>query len=281
MNAQFAPLSATRGYIGGGNIAGILGLSPFKSPLDEYLTITGDEQEITSEKRRFFDRRKAWEPTACHFFEAATGLEIDQINERYSDKQFDWAKAEIDAECMESGERVNIEFKTVHPSAAQHWGNPDEGEEPPIYVTAQAMWGLGVTGRDRAYVHGLDLDNDRIYEIHRDDELITEIRTQAARFWKYHVEPRRPPPPVNVDDLLRLYPRGSGRAVEADTETQLAMSELHALRQRIKFLEAQKALQEYQIKGFMRDATTLTAGGIAIATWKPRSDGVRVFNLKK
>ena len=59
------------------------------------------------------------------------------------------------------------------------------------------------------------------------------------------------------------------------------MTELHTLRQRIKLLEAQKAAEEYRIKGFMRDATTLTAGGIAIATWKPRSDGVRVFNLKK
>jgi predicted phage-related endonuclease len=170
----------------------------------------------------------------------------------------------------------------VHPNAVSGWGDPDAGEEPPLYVTAQAMWGLGVTGRSLCYVQALiGFDDHRVYEIHRDDELIAEIRRQAERFWKYHVLPRRPPPPTNVEDLLRLYPRGTGRAVEADTETQLAMTELHALRQRIKLLEAQKAVEEFKIKGFMRDATTLTAGGIAIATWKPRSDGVRVFNLKK
>lgn len=283
MNALPQPdLHPTRGYIGGGTIAGVLGLSPFKTPLDEYLTITGDEQEISAAKRKFFDRRKALEPFACQCFETATGFEIDQINERYADKEFPWAKAEIDAECLDSGERANIEIKTVNPSTVSQWGDPDEGDEPPAYVTAQAMWGLGVTGRSHCYVHALiGLDDDRIFRLDRDDELIAEIRKQAERFWKYHVLPRRPPPPVNVDDLLRLYPRGSGRAVEADTETQLSMTELHTLRQRIKLLESQKALQEFAIKGFMRDATTLTAGGIAIATWKPRSDGVRVFNLKK
>ena len=279
MNAQLAPLSPTRGYIGGGNIAGILGLSPFKTPLDEYLTITGDEVEITEAQREFFDDRRDLEPWAAKKFTRATGLQIVRVNQRYDDPEFPWAKAEIDFE--PEGE-CNGETKTVHPNAVSGWGKPEDGDEPPAYVTAQAMWGMGVHPAPRCYVQALiGFDDHRIYVVERDDELITEIRKQAERFWKYHVLPRRPPPPVNVDDLLRLYPRGSGRAVEADTETQLAMSELHALRQRIKFLEAQKAVEEFKIKGFMRDATTLTTGGIAIATWKPRSDGVRVFNLKK
>lgn len=280
MNAQLAPLSSTRGYVGGGSIAGILGLSPFKSPLDEYLTITGDEAEITPEKRRFFDRRKAWEPTACHFFEAATGLQIDQINERYSDKEFVWAKAEIDAECLEGGERINIEFKTVHPSAAQHWGNPDEGEEPPIYVTAQAMWGLGITGRNRAYVHGLDLDNDRIYRVERDDDLIAEIRKQAERFWRFYVVPRRPPPPANVEDLLRLYRTDSGRAVEADADIRDSLEALCNERQALALHTSRKEIHEYAIKSYMRDATTLLVHGQPAISWKARADGVRVFRLR-
>lgn len=280
MNAQLAPLSPTRGYIGGGLIAAVLGLSPFLSPLDAYLQIVDEMQEELSPKQaEFFADRAALEPWAAAKFARTTGLEIVRRNERYSDAEFAWAKAEIDAEVSDGG---NLEIKTVHPNAARAWGDPDADEEPPTYVTAQAMWGLGVHPAPHCYVHALiGFDDQRIYRVERDDELIAEIRRQAERFWKYHVLPRHPPPPTNVEDLLRLYPRGTGRAVEADTETQLAMTELHALRQRIKLLESQKAMQEYQIKGFMRDATTLTAGGIAIATWKPRSDGVRVFNLKK
>lgn len=286
MNAQLQPLSPTRGYVGGANIAGILGLSPFRTPLDEYLLIVNELQdELTPEKAEFFEDRRDLEPWAAKKFTRKTGLPVCRTNMRYSDAEFEWAKAEIDFEVYTTpslDEEANGETKTVHPNAVSGWGDPDAGEEPPLYVTAQAMWGLGVTGRQLCYVQALiGFDDHRIYEVRRDDELIAEIRRQAERFWKYHVLPRRPPPPTNVEDLLRLYPRGTGRAVEADTETQLSMTELHALRQRIKLLEAQKAVEEFKIKGFMRDATTLTAGGIAIATWKPRSDGVRVFNLKK
>lgn len=280
MNAQLAPLSPTRGYIGGGNIAGILGLSPFRTPLDEYLLIVDELQdELTPEKAEFFEDRRDLEPWLAKKFTRRTGLQVVRANVRYQDSEFDWARAEIDFEPEDGG---NGETKSVHPNAVSAWGDPDAGEEPPLYVTAQAMWGMGVKPAPHCYVQAMvGFDKHLVYRVERDDELIAEIRKQAERFWKYHVLPRRPPPPVNVEDLLRLYPRGSGRAVEADTETQLAMTELHALRQRIKFLEAQKAVEEFKIKGFMRDATTLTAGGIAIATWKPRSDGVRVFNLKK
>lgn len=280
MNAQLQPLSPTRGYCGGGNIAGILGLSPFRTPLDEYLLIVNELQdELTPEKAEFFEDRRDLEPWLAKKFTRRTGLQVVRTNVRYQDSEFEWARAEID---FEPEDGSNGETKSVHPNAVGAWGDPDAGEEPPLYVTAQTMWGMGVHPAPRCYVQAMvGFDKHLVYCIERDDELITEIRRQAERFWKYHVLPRRPPPPTNVEDLLRLYPRGTGRAVEADTETQLSMTELHALRQRIKLLEAQKAVEEFKIKGFMRDATTLTAGGIAIATWKPRSDGVRVFNLKK
>lgn len=272
------PLSATRGYIGGGNIAGILGISPFRTPLDEYLLIVNELQdEITPEQAEFFEDRRDLEPWAAKKFTRKTGLQVVRQNVRYQDSEFPWARAEID---FEPEDGSNGETKTVHPNAVGGWGKPDDGDEPPAYVTAQNMWGLGITGKPKCYTQALvGFDDYRLFEIHRDDDLIADIRSQAARFWKFHVIPRRPPPPINVEDVLRLYPRCSGRAVEATTEMQLALSEFIALRQRIKLLDSQKDLQEFQIKAFMRDATTLTAGSISIATWKARIDGVRVFRV--
>lgn len=279
MNAQLAPLSETRGYIGGGNIAGILGLSPFKSPLDEYLTITGDEQEITPEQAEFFEDRRDLEPWAAKKFTRRTGLAVARMNVRYDDAEFPWAKAEIDFEPDEEGSTG--ETKSVHPNAVRAWGDPDEDEEPPVYVTAQAMWGLGVTGRARCYVQALiGFDDYRLYVIERDDALIAEIRRQAHDFWRFHVEPRRMPQPTRVEDLLRLYATDSGRAVEADSSIRTALERLNQARADIKFYEAQKAVHEYAIKAYMRDATTLTVNGQAALTWKARSDGTRVFRIR-
>jgi putative phage-type endonuclease len=283
MNAQLVPLSPTRGYIGGGNIAGILGLSPFKTPLDEYLTITNEMPvEISPERLEFFEDRRDLEPWAAKKFTRKTKLQIVRRNTHYDDAEFDWAKAEID---FEPENDSNGETKTVHPNALKkpgyEWGDPDLDEEPPFYVTAQAMWGLGVTRRQKCYVHALiGFDDQRIYEIHRDETTIANIRAHAARFWKYHVLPRRMPQPTTVEDLLRLYQRDSGRAVEADTEIQLALTELHRERQTLKLHTTQKELLELQIKKYMRDATTLTCGGMSVASWKADTRGIRIFRLR-
>ncbi len=279
MNAQLAPLSETRGYVGGGNIAGILGLSPFKSPLDEYLTITGDEQEITPEQAEFFEDRRDLEPWAAKKFTRKTGLAVARTNQRYDDATFPWAKAEVDFEPDEEGS--NGETKTVHPNAVSAWGDPDADEEPPVYVTAQAMWGLGVTGRARCYVQALiGFDDYRLYVIERDDALIAEIRRQAHDFWRFYVEPRRMPQPTRVEDLLRLYPRGSGRAVEADQVTLNHVSGMLDARAKIARLDAERKVDEYAIKAYMRDATTLLVNGQPALTWRARADGVRVFRIR-
>lgn len=272
-------LSSTRGYCGGGNVAGILGLSPFSSPLQEYFTITGElPREVDEAKERFFRRRKALEPFAAECFTLATGLRIVANNHRYDDAEFPWMKAEIDFE-PEADESTG-ETKTVHPSYAWMWGDP-ESEDPPYYVTAQAMHGLGVTRRQRCYVHALiGLDDDRIYIVERDEKLIADMREHCRRFWKYHIEPRRQPPPSTVEDLERLYPRDTGRSVEASTEVQRALEDRARAVLAIKRHEAEKKIEEFKIKEYMRDATTLTVGGMHVASWKQRIDGVRVFRTR-
>jgi putative phage-type endonuclease len=277
MNAQLSPLSTTRGYVGGGNIAGILGLSPFKSPLDEYLTITGDEQEITAQQREFFDDRRDLEPWAAKKFTRKTGLTVVRSNVRYMDPEHDWMRAEID---FEPEDGATGETKTVHPNAVKAWGDPDT-EEPPLYVTAQAMWGLGITGKSLCYVQALiGFDDHRIYRVERDEELIKEIRRQAHDFWRFHVEPRRHPAPTCIEDLLKLYKTDSGRAVDADADIRDALTNLCAEKQALALHTARKEVHEYTIKSFMRDATTLLVGGQPALTWKSRADGVRVFRIR-
>jgi putative phage-type endonuclease len=278
MNAQLCPLSETRGYVGGGNVAGILGLSPYKSPLDEYLTITGEvPEEITPEKAEFFEDRRDLEPWAAKKFTRKTGLQVVRANERYSDPEFAWMKAEID---FEPEDGSNGETKTVHPNAVGQWGDPDS-EEPPLYVTAQVMHGLGVTGREQCYVQALiGFDDYRLYVVKRDDELIAEIRKQCLRFWTHYVEARRRPQPTTVQDLLRLYKRDSGRAVEAGPEIRAVLEQLVNQKSVLKRTENQILIHELDVKQYMRDATTLTVAGQAVATWKADSRGVRSFRLK-
>ena len=206
----------------------------------------------------------------------ASGLSVAQFNIRYDDASLPWAKAEIDFECL----NFNGETKTIRESMAYQWGDPLSGARPPAYVEAQAQWGMGVHPSDGCYVHGLlGLDDDLIYEVERDDEVITELRKRAVHFWTWHVEKRRPPQPSNVDDVLRLFPRDSGRSVEATDEVLAACEALDKARRDIKAADAAKTLAEFPIKNHMRDAAVLTQRNKPIATFKTDARGVRSLRL--
>lgn len=269
-----ADVIVRRDYLGGGMIAAVLGLSPWHSPLDAYLSLTEGEREISTEKRQFFEDRRDLEPWACKKFTRRTGHEITRTNHRYDDATLPWAKAEIDAETFIG----NVEIKTVNPDVRWMWPEQDSGEEPPLYVTAQAMWGLGITGRDLCYVYALiGFDEDRVYDVPRNEALIEDIRDRARFFWTHHVEKKRPPQPTTLDDLKRLYPRDSGRIVEATDEVATLLERRSVLKQQIKLAENQALLAEFSIKDAMRDATLLTVRGKTVATWKQDKRGVRIF----
>lgn len=261
MNAQLAPAPArNRHYIGGGNIAGILGLSPFKTPLQEYLTIIGDEEQPTEDQLDFFARRKALEPFAVALFERETGKKIVRANERYTDREHAFIRSEIDAET----ETENVEIKSVHPLAAKDWG-PAGNDEIPVYVAAQAMHGLMVTGRRVCYpVAMIGFDDFRVYRVERDEETIAGLREHAVAFWRNHVERMVPPDPVTSEDVLRLFERDNGMSIEATPEIVAAFAEYRECKRIEK--KAEKLAE--QIKLFMGEATTLTICAEPVATWK-------------
>lgn len=275
MSAVLAPrLSADRGYIGGGNIAGILGVSPYKSPLDEYLTITGQGEPEDDSRARFFKRRKALEPFAAEVFEQETGLKMVATNRRYHDDELPFVRAEID---FETSDGCNGETKTVHPLAAGEWG-PSGSDEIPLYVAAQVMHGLGVRRDVEAtWVHALvGLDDDRIYRIERDDELIATIRKHEAEFWNRHVLPLVPPDAMTPGDLRRLYPTDAGTIVEADAEMLEAINRLRDIKNQLKPLEDEFDAVKHQVQLYMRGAAVLHLEGKPLATWKAQS--AQVFN---
>lgn len=270
MNAQLAPqLSTDRGYIGGGNVAGILGVSPYKSPLDEFLAITGQGEPEDVSQQAFFRRRKALEPFAVELFLAEVpGREVSRVNHRYSDAEHAFIKAEIDAE---TDDEENIEIKSVHPLAAADWGDPG-GDDVPVYVTAQAMHGLMVTRRRVCFpIAMIGFDDFRVYRVERDDELIAAMRAREVEFWHSHVVPMVEPEPVTRDDLRRRFSRDLGTAIEADADLLVAINRLRDIAATVKPLEKEFEDLKLQVQLRMRDAACVTVDGKPLATWKTQS----------
>jgi len=272
MNAVLAMHPAgvdRRKFLGGSDVAGILGISPWKTPLDVYLDKVEPRDEPSDPGRtRVLNRGKRMEPYIVDLLQEETGLQIIARGNRYIDPELSFVAAEIDAEAA-SGE--NVEIKTVSPFKAREWGE-QQTDEVPLHYTAQVMHGLMVTGRQVCVLGVLiGADDFRIYRVERDDDTIAAIREREIAFWRDYVEARVPPEASNVADLKTLYGRDAGTAIEASDDVLRQLNDLRNLNAQIKELGARADACKEAIQLYMADAATLTVGGKPAATWKSQS----------
>jgi putative phage-type endonuclease len=271
MNAPLQTMTAEpdrRKYLGGSDVAAVLGISPWKTPLDLYLDkITPAKEQPDRNKARIFSRGKTLEPYVLDILAAEESLKIVNRGQRYIDPTCDFLAAEIDAEYYDEKLQSvqNIEIKT------SYWGKgfgDEGGDDIPVYYTAQAMHGLMVTNR-QVCVFGVlvGLDDFRVYRIERDDETIEGIRRQEFDFWQRVID-LNPPEPSNTDDVLRMFKQDSGAAIEVGGDVLKAYNELVYAKQMFKDYGEQVSQSEEIIKLHMREAATLTLDGKPILTWK-------------
>ena len=266
-----------KGFIGGSDVAAILGVSPWKSPLQLYLEKTGEyREEITPERQRVFDRGHRWEPVIVEMLldelrGRGHAVEVVARNARYQDPEHPFLAAEIDLELLVDGERLNGEIKTVHPFAAKAWGEPGT-DEIPIYYAAQVMHGLMVRPRKRAIVAALiGVDDLRIHWVDRDDETIAAIRARELEFWQ-RIQDGNPPPAETEADIRWLYRTDTGEAMEADAELLELCSELARAKAAAKTWDNNVEVLAQRIKIRMGHAATLLHRDKVLATWKKNKD---------
>lgn len=262
-----SPIDRT-GFIGGSDIGAILGLNPWKTPLALYNEKLDPNPPETDEKKaRIFRRGQIMEPYVLQMFEEETGYTVAKRNERYTDKEYPFLQAEIDAE---TDLETNIEIKTCNPFNAKIWGE-EKTDDVPDYYLAQAMHGLMITGRSLCHFGVLiGSDDFRIYQVKRDEELIDIIRKKEIEFWE-HVQNREPPQPMNANDIAAIYFKDNGKKIEANLDIATKYEDLKRLRYQIKTLEKDKTDIENEIKEYMKENAVLLVNGYDAITWRMRS----------
>jgi putative phage-type endonuclease len=222
MNAVIEPAQYDRTkYIGGSDVAAILGVSPWRNVVDLWMDkIT---PRVESGQNMTAKRRGArMEPYILDMIREEHGLEIVAANRRYVDNELPFLAAEIDFEYLdkETGQVENGEIKTVHPFKAKEWGEHGT-DELPLHYVAQTQHGMGVKTARRCRVFALIGDDLKPYLVERDDDLITAMRDRANEFWTKYVLPKVQPPldyehKDIIETLKRLYPGTDGTTIEAN-----------------------------------------------------------------
>ncbi|MGB9067289.1 MAG: YqaJ viral recombinase family protein [Candidatus Acidiferrales bacterium] len=291
--AELSTREARRHFLGGSDIAAMLGIAPptwsRNSPVSLYFSKTEPPQP---EKDGLKVKRRGhrWEAVVGEMLvesleESGHKVEIVATNKRYIDPDFDYFACEIDYEVRLDGESdiTNVELKTVHPLRIGDWG--EEGtDESPVWYTAQAMWGLGITRRRRCLVAPLfGADEIRTYSVAAAEDVITDIRETGRKFWTEHVLARVPPPPGGLVDLAKLFPKDIGTTIDVTDNMEFvdAVAELRAADADFDSAKLRWDSAEEIVKRIMSEAAVANIGGKKACSWKTQVDRrVDVTRLK-
>jgi putative phage-type endonuclease len=254
-------LAERRAGIGGTDVAPILGLSRWKTPLEVWLAKRGEAPEVEDNASMEWGRRL--EPVVRQAYADATQREI-VVPDFMRHAEHNWMVGHLDGL---AGERV-LEIKTARTDFG--WGEPGT-DETPIEYWLQVQHYMMLTGLLVADIAVLIGASDfRIYTVDSDPASQERIFTAEREFWQRVVD-AVPPEPRTLSDVKALWARKIPARKEAfaDRDIVHAVELARALREQLQKLETAEDEQRAIIMRAMADAEVLTDdGGNVLATWK-------------
>jgi putative phage-type endonuclease len=248
-----------RKFIGGSDVAAIIGVSPWQTPYSLWEKKTApdgaiDESEV--DKAKIFARGKRLEPVVIEMLQdEEPDVHIVDRQVRVVDPDYPFLQAEIDFVSEERCEFLNGEIKTSSAFiSSDEWG-PSGSVQIPHWYTAQVMHGMMITGRQNCRVAALiGTDDMRTYVIERNEELIIHIRRKSVEFWNDHVIAKSAPPMKTADDARKVQRFYRGITLPATEELENAALTLLQLKAEISEKEKEKDGLEARIQLALAEA---------------------------
>lgn len=266
-------------YIGGGDIAALAGLSPYRKPIDVYMDKMGLAEPVASEKLEWGRRV---EHLIAQKYMKKYGWRVRKlpppgtiIHPKYS-----WWGGSPDRLIVPMP--AGLEIKMVGDRMIKYWGEAGT-DAVPEYVYAQVVWYMPLLEFLREMpIEFFDIEaqmgNDvsKTYRIMRNPELEQALQEIAEKFWVDHVlAEMRPAPdasPSFSDYLKKVFPVGDQTWLEAtpeDMETKAAWDEAEQRKN-----EAEEAID--LAKNKIRDRIGSALGIKAIARWSNIKGGKKI-----
>lgn len=284
--------------IGGSDVAAILGISPWKSPLEVYLDKTGGSDVDRDNEFMFWG--SSLEDVVAREAAHRLGVTVQRVNQTVVHPLAHWRRANLDRRIVDPGAelmlmdwvpehlktldrrvRLGLEVKTANAWVASEW--MDEGV--PLPYQAQVQWYLHVTGWD-AWVLSTLFGGQKLesWVLEPDKVAIDEIVQKVDAFWHDHVLAGVPPEPGPGDPdavlLRKLYPKeDSGKEVlYEDHAADVDHWRKVYLRSHdeIKSLEGDKQEAANHIKHIMADGEVMYLPDGRRMMWKTSKPSVKM-----
>ena len=252
-----------RSGIGGSDLPVILGLSPYKSPMElaaEKLGLVDPPADT-----RAMRRGRYLEDAVARLWADEEGRTIRRVHAVLQSRTNSLMLANVDR--LVAGPQEVLEIKTSGGWAASAWRQ----DEPPAHASMQLMHYLGVTGLDSGYLVAY-VDGDlRPWRVWRDDALITSAWDQASNWWEQYIRAGVLPEPTEADTglLARLYDASEpGREVDLPDNARDLLAAYRQAGEEEKAAGKRKAEAANRLKAFLGEAEIGLLDGQVAVTWK-------------
>lgn len=267
-----------REYIGGSDIAIILGLSKYKTPYQLWCEKRGIIS-TTYEQSQLQYWGNQLEVVIRKEFRKRHRVQVTTPKETIQHPFYDFLRGNIDG-FIPKWDSV-FEAKCSHAFMAQTWGESGSDVIPMEYLVQVAFY-CSVMNAKGAHIAVLIGGNEyREFKYTRDLELEKTIIDSAVVFWEA-VQNGTQPEAINMSDIKLLYPTTKAESsITIDLETKKPLQVLRETRDKISKDKTILEDAKLKIMRYMKDnEVLLDEKGEDLITWKLTKAGKRVFLLK-
>ena len=220
--------------IGGSDASAILGINPWKSPMDVWLEKTGEFEDEQEDNEKMY-WGNVLEDVVAKEFSIRTGLRVRRRNAILKHKDHPFMLANVDR--LVIGHKAGLECKTAGQYTADDWAMG-----VPEFYQAQVQHYMAVTGYKVWYVAVLIGGQEfKFFKLTRDNQFIKELIETERDFWQ-KVENKTPPPidgtRASSELIKRLYPEA-----EKGKETELPYEAYQLIQQYDQACEDEKRVK--------------------------------------
>lgn len=263
-----------RAGIGGSDMPAIMGLSPWRTPMQVYLEKIGEAEEQPETKAQYWGSRHEKEIINTYSKKLLKEQFIIYSSENIQPFQhpsikillgnYDGLIADFE---QHSKLLWGLECKTA--SYDDDWGIEGTDEIPQYYLPQvhhyltieQAR--SGITRWDVAVlIRGND---DRYYTVNYNEQISNRIIEVGTEFWD-HVQRRIPPALTTVNDWQLKYNKLTETSIEASDYIITKLRRLHQLSSMSKKLEDESDIIKAEVMDYMQTNKSITAEGIKVGT---------------